>query len=232
DLARYAAGGEIEYAGRLDHQVKIRGLRVELGEIESRLMEHPGVREAVVVARESAGDIQLIAYLVPEGEADTEAQLQLRQFLRQTLPEHMVPIHLLAVAQMPLSPNGKLDRRQLPDPASLIAPRTCRTPHSALQQQVAQAWQQVLKVEQVGLDDNFFQLGGHSLMATQVVMRLREQLAVEVPLKLLFESADLEDFCAAVQGLQEQLAPVQDELTKSLEALKRLSAEELENLLS
>ncbi|MBH3426467.1 non-ribosomal peptide synthetase [Pseudomonas alkylphenolica] len=232
DLARYAAGGEIEYAGRLDHQVKIRGLRVELGEIESRLMEHPGVREAVVVARESAGDTQLIAYLVPEGEVGAEAQLELRQFLRQTLPEHMVPSHLLAVAQMPLSPNGKLDRRQLPDPASLIAPRTFRAPHSALQQQVAEAWQQVLKVEQVGLDDNFFQLGGHSLMATQVVMRLREQLAVEVPLKLLFESAGLEDFCAAVQGLQQELTPVQDELTKSLEALKRLSAEELENLLS
>ncbi|UVL27796.1 non-ribosomal peptide synthetase [Pseudomonas donghuensis] len=232
DLARFGADGAIEYAGRIDHQVKIRGLRIELGEIEARLLEHPAIREAVVVAREAVGGTQLVAYLVAEGQASAGAIAGLREFLRQVLPEHMLPSHLVALNEMPLSPNGKLDRRQLPAPPSLSAQALHRAPQSALQQQVAATWQAVLGTEQVGLDDNFFQLGGHSLMATQVVMRLRDQLALEVPLKLLFEAEHLEAFCAQVQALQDALSPLQDELTKSLEALKRLSAEDLEKLLS
>ena len=229
DLARYDRRGVIEYAGRIDHQVKVRGLRIELGEIEARLLEHPLVREAVVTAPDTGKGPQLVAYLVAEAGLD---EAQLRGFLRQGLPEHMVPAHLVSLAQMPLSANGKLDRRQLPGLDSLLVQVAYRAPDTELQQQVAQVWGQLLAVEQVGLDDGFFALGGHSLLAAQAVMRLREQLQLEVPVRLLFETSSLETFCAEVQALGQAQAPVQDELTKSLEALKRLSAEELEKLLS
>ncbi|MFK3774285.1 amino acid adenylation domain-containing protein [Pseudomonas sp. NPDC089406] len=229
DLARYDQQGAIEYAGRIDHQVKVRGLRIELGEIEARLLEHGLVREAVVTAPDAGKGPQLVAYLVADDGLDPA---QLRDFLRQGLPEHMVPAHLVTLAQMPLSANGKLDRRQLPGLDSLQAQVAYRAPQSELQQQVAQVWGELLALEQVGLDDAFFALGGHSLLAAQAVMRLREQLQLEVPVRLLFETASLEAFCAEVQALSQDQAPVQDELTKSLEALKRLSAEELEKLLS
>ncbi|EKT4465671.1 amino acid adenylation domain-containing protein [Pseudomonas putida] len=232
DLARYAQDGAIEYAGRIDHQVKVRGLRIELGEIEARLLEHPAVREAVVTAPDAGKGPQLVAYLVAEGTFGEAQQVQLRGFLREGLPEHMLPAHLVVLAQMPLSPNGKLDRRQLPALDSLQAQAAYRAPQGELQVQVAQVWGELLAVDQVGLDDSFFALGGHSLLAAQAAMRLREQLRVEVPIRLLFETATLEAFCTALDGLRQEQAPVQDELTKSLEALKRLSADDLEKLLS
>ena len=229
DLARFGQAGEIEYAGRIDHQVKIRGLRIELGEIEARLVEHPQVREAVVVATGTGAQQMLVGYLVGDGALVLD---EVRAALRSHLPEFMVPAHLVVLAQMPLSANGKLDRKLLPAPDLALSRGAFQAPRDEHEQAVAEVWQTVLGVTQVGLADNFFQLGGHSLMATQVVMRLRQQQGVEVPLKLLFETPHLEAFCEQVRALQSGHQSLEDELTKSLGALKRLSAEELEKLIS
>jgi acyl carrier protein len=144
----------------------------------------------------------------------------------------MVPNHVQVLERMPLSPNGKLDRKALPKPDAGQAAQAYVAPDSELAQQVAQIWQSVLEIAQVGLNDNFFALGGHSLLATQVVMRIRQQLELDVPLNLLFGTQNLGEFCSELQGLQGDLQPLQDELTKSLEALKRLSANDLEKLIS
>jgi amino acid adenylation domain-containing protein/non-ribosomal peptide synthase protein (TIGR01720 family) len=231
DLARYRADGVIEYAGRIDHQVKLRGLRIELGEIEARLLEHDNVREAVVVAVDNA---VLVAYVVSVEEAAQPQQFmtELKAHIGQSLPDYMVPTHLLLLPQMPLSPNGKLDRKALPKPDASLLQQAYVAPVSDFEVQVAGIWAEVLKLERVGLRDNFFELGGHSLLATQVVLRVREQAGFDIPVRELFTSADLGDFCQAVQALQPDLQPVHDVLAKSLEALNRLSADELEKLIS
>ncbi len=231
DLARYRADGVIEYAGRIDHQVKLRGLRIELGEIEARLLEHDNVREAVVVAVDNT---VLVAYVVPVEEAAQPQQFmtELKAHIGQSLPDYMVPTHLLLLPQMPLSPNGKLDRKALPKPDASLLQQAYVAPVSDFEVQVAGIWAEVLKLERVGLRDNFFELGGHSLLATQVVLRVREQAGFDIPVRELFTSADLGDFCVAVQALQPDLQPVHDVLAKSLEALNRLSADELEKLIS
>ncbi|VFT63036.1 protein PvdJ [Pseudomonas aeruginosa] len=165
-----------DYLGRVDHQVKIRGFRIELGEIEARLREHPAVREAVVVAQPGAVGQQLVGYVVAQApavadspEAQAECRAQLKTALRERLPEYMVPSHLLFLARMPLTPNGKLDRKGLPQPDASLLQQVYVAPRSDLEQQVAGIWAEVLQLQQVGLDDNFFELGGHSLLATQVI---------------------------------------------------------------
>ncbi|WP_350614943.1 non-ribosomal peptide synthase/polyketide synthase [Pseudomonas sp. HY7a-MNA-CIBAN-0227] len=234
DLARYRADGVVEYVGRIDQQVKIRGFRIELGEIEACLLDQPSVREAVVLAREGVGGTHLVGYLVPSVQVEDQAvwRGELRRSLKAHLAEYMVPAHLVLLEQMPLTGNGKLDRKALPEPDASLSQTDYVAPDSELAQSVAGIWQEVLEVAQVGLNDNFFALGGHSLLATQVTMRIREQLNLEVPLKVLFATENLRDFCDQLQGLQSDLQPLQDELTKSLEALKRLSANDLEKLIS
>ncbi|WP_445179056.1 non-ribosomal peptide synthetase [Pseudomonas sp. McL0111] len=236
DLARYRADGRIEYAGRIDHQVKIRGFRIELGEIEAQLLALPQIRQAVVLDQPGAGGVQLVAYLVADQSVELDQQGQWREHLRQALkhnlPDYMVPAHLLLLDSLPLTANGKLDRKALPQPDASLLQNVYVAPQSELQQQIAGVWAEVLKLERVGLSDNFFELGGHSLLATQVALRLRELLGFEIPLASLFASADLAAFCAAVQALQPDLQPVHDVLAKSLEALNRLSADELEKLIS
>ncbi|HEK1688696.1 TPA: non-ribosomal peptide synthetase, partial [Pseudomonas putida] len=154
----------------------------------------------------------------------------LRERLGAVLPDYMVPVHLLLLEQLPLSPNGKLERRALPSPelaqARYVAPRSER------EQQLAQIWKDVLQVPQVGLEDDFFALGGHSLLATQVIVRIREHLGIEVPLKTLFNARHLGEFSASVQALDVGNDPLMDELAKSLEALERLTGDELEKLIS
>ncbi|MDR2308517.1 MAG: amino acid adenylation domain-containing protein, partial [Paucimonas sp.] len=168
DRVRQRGDGVIEYLGRFDHQVKIRGLRIELGEIEARLAEHASVREAVVLAVDGR---QLVAYLVLAAHAEGW-QPALRAWLLQSLPEFMVPSHLLAIDSLPLTPNGKLDRKALPRPDS--APQgEYVAPQEPVQIRLAQVWSEVLGIAQVGLDDNFFELGGDSIIAIQVVSRAR-----------------------------------------------------------
>jgi amino acid adenylation domain-containing protein len=194
DLARYRADGVIEYVGRVDHQVKIRGFRIELGEIEALLLAQEGVRETLVLA----ADNQLVAYLVAERQ-DADA---LKATLREQLPDYMVPAHLIFLERMPLNPNGKLDRQALPRPDASHSQQVWIAPVTELEQQVAAVWAEVLGTERVGLSDHFFEMGGHSLLAMQVVSRLRHVLGREVPLKLIFEQSRLEGFAAALQTVE------------------------------
>ncbi|MFP5285805.1 MAG: amino acid adenylation domain-containing protein, partial [Thermoanaerobaculia bacterium] len=200
DLARWLPEGEVEYLGRIDHQVKIRGVRIELGEIEAALCRHPAVREAVVIAYGQGADRALAAYLVPplpDGAA------LLREHLAASLPEAMVPSAFVFLEAMPLSPNGKVDRKALPKPeatarAEYVAPR------NLTEELLAAIWSGVLgdRVERVGAEDNFFELGGHSLLGTQVVSRVREELRVELPLRALFESPTLSALARRIEDLR------------------------------
>ncbi|WP_455886774.1 amino acid adenylation domain-containing protein [Pseudomonas rustica] len=238
DLARYRPDGVLEYVGRVDHQVKVRGFRIELGEIEVRLQQE-AVREAVVMAVDGPAGQHLVAYVVPadtrvmdEAAAQNALRDDLRAALRKNLPEYMVPSYLLLLDKLPLTPNGKLDRKALPGPDAAQLEEVYVAPHTPLQQQVAAIWAEVLKIERVGMNDNFFLLGGHSLIATQVTSRVQEQAGLPVSLKALFENPVFGDYCAQLEQLTPQADPVQNELAKSLEALKRLSTEEIEKLVS
>jgi len=190
DLARYLPDGNIEFLGRVDHQVKVRGFRIELGEIEAALGQHPALQAAIVLAWEDgAGTKRLVAYVVPEKDTAPGVS-ELRSFLQEKLPDYMVPSAFVTLDALPLTPTGKVDRRALPAPDGArpevenvyVAPRT---PEEEI---VAGIWAQILGLERVGIHDNFFELGGHSLLATRLVSRLRDDLQVEVPLRTLFET--------------------------------------------
>jgi acyl carrier protein len=184
-LARWRPNGAIEYLGRLDHQVKIRGLRIELEEIEAALAAHPAVREAIVLAREDIpGDKRLVTYFTASGEAPTTAAL--REHLRRRLPEYMVPSAFVVLEALPLSPNGKVDRKALPVPTAERGAATFTAPRSTRERDIAGIWAELLGVEQVGLGDNFFELGGHSLLIVRLQGRLRERLGQEVAVVDLF----------------------------------------------
>ncbi|MFF7110513.1 amino acid adenylation domain-containing protein [Pseudomonas sichuanensis] len=183
DLVRYRASGELEYVGRIDHQVKLRGLRIELGEVETRLLAIPGVREAAVLAV----DGQLVAYLA----AAEQAPDSVRAALREVLPEYMVPGVLMYLAQLPQTPNGKLDRKALPAPERAARQQAYEAPRSELEQQLATLWQEVLGVERVGLADNFFELGGQSLQMVMLLSRLRAELGVELSVRDFHQAGQL-----------------------------------------
>ena len=202
DLARMRADGSLEYVGRNDFQVKLRGYRIELGEIESRLAALPGVRDAVVLARQEGGDraARLVAYLRVEGDAAPDLVDSLRAALQRQLPEYMLPSAYVQVEAWPLNANGKLDRRALPAPddddfggrAAYVAPRT------PIEEEMARIWSQLLGVAQVGVHDNFFALGGHSLLATRLAMATQDALGVDVSLRDLFEGPTIERFLEVV----------------------------------
>ncbi|MFL6289707.1 MAG: amino acid adenylation domain-containing protein [Thermoanaerobaculia bacterium] len=191
DLARWRSGGELEFLGRIDHQVKIRGFRIELGEIEAVLAGCPGVREAAVAVRERDGDPVLVAYVVGEGAFES--------FLSDRLPAYMVPSAFVVLPGLPLTPNGKVDLRALPEPVWREGAReesgAARTP---LEETLAGIWSAVLGVE-VGVRDNFFKLGGHSLIATRLLSRVRDAAGVEVPLSALFEAPTVAGLARAVE---------------------------------
>jgi len=202
DMGRYLPDGTVEFACRIDNQVKIRGYRIELGEIESVLARHPGIREAVVVTRQDgAGDKQLIAYTVSRETAPTIQEL--RKHLRENLPDYMLPSDFVTIDFLPLTPNGKLDRKALPipDERHRVQNDTYREPRTSVEAKIAAIWAEVLRVERVGMDDNFFDLGGHSLLATRVMSRLLEAFQVEMPLRNLFERP-------TVAGLAESLEAI------------------------
>ncbi len=201
DSVRWKATGELEYIGRLDDQVKVRGFRVELGEIEAALLEHEAVRQCAVVLREhEGGDKRLVGYVVPSEEG-TVREEQLRRHLRGKLPEYMVPWVIVELKEMPLTANGKLDRKRLPAAVSLSVEAEIEgslelTPTEEI---VLEIWCDVLRLEKVGRDQNFFELGGHSLLATQVVSRVREALGVEIALREVFESPTVAGLAEAVE---------------------------------
>ena len=215
DLARWLADGNLEFLGRIDHQVKLRGFRIELGEIEAILNQHPAVQEAVVIACEDRpGDKRLVAYVVQSGN---EAGLQgeavvpatLRCALQEQLPAYMIPSTFVVLEALPLTPNGKVDRKALPAPdsAALSAQIEFVPPNTPTEIVLAGIWSEVLGIQQVGIHDSFFERGGHSLLATQIVSRIRQATAVDLPLRQLFEIptiAGLADYVDTVQLLQSQ----------------------------
>jgi amino acid adenylation domain-containing protein len=187
DLARYLSDGNIEFLARIDHQVKIRGFRVETGEIENCLMRQSIVREAVVVIRDFGSDKRLVAYIVPDAEP-FPSPADLQRALRKSLPEYMIPNIVVTLETMPLTPNGKVDRRALPDPQLTSAKnKDFVAPRNETEMTLARLWQELLNVSNIGLHDNFFRLGGHSLLVTQLIARLRSSFPVQLPLNVVFE---------------------------------------------
>jgi len=241
DLAKLLPSGDLVYLGRIDDQVQIRGFRVELGEVQSQLLKHPAVAKAEVIVRQLHGAaLDLVAYVVPLAEVSVTA---LRNHLGQALPYYMVPSAFVLLKSLPLTSNGKVDRRALPAPdesrpeveTSYVAPRT------AVEETLCGIWVEVLGVERVGVDDNFFELGGHSLLATQVISRVREAMQVEVPLRMLFEQLTVAGLALAVSQKQSErkdggVSPIKRTVRGNAEQLlgklDQLSSDEVNALLN
>jgi hypothetical protein len=221
---RYLADGTLEFLGRVDHQVKVRGFRIEPGEVEGAMRLHPAVREAVVVVHEARlGDPQLVAYVVPASshlpttnEQSEDAELssfvvrrssfvaKLRDFLTACLPSYMLPAAFVLLDALPLTPNGKLDRRALPVPdssARSAAEAAFVAPETPVECKLAAIWSQVLKRELVGVHDNFFALGGHSLLAGQIIYRINEAFHVDLPLRRLFQEPTIAELALSIEEL-------------------------------
>ena len=189
DLGRWLAGGNIEFLGRIDHQVKIRGFRVELGEIETFLSQHPNVRENVVVVhQEEADNLLLVAYVVAKTQVVPSIS-ELRSFLKEKLPDHMLPSAFVMLENLPLAPSGKVDRKALPKPDNLrpVLETAYVLPRNEMENAIADIWKKILKVEKVGIQDNFFDLGGHSLNVLQVYSKLRELFKADLAMTDLFK---------------------------------------------
>ena len=201
DRGRYLSDGSIEFKGRTDEQVKVRGFRIEPGEIESALSEHEGVKEAIVVAREeTGGEKRVIAYIVA-GQEGRPGINELRSHLKSRLPDYMIPSAFVYLDALPLTSHGKIDRRALPAPdaerpalaEAFLAPRT------GVEEMLASIWSDVLGVR-VGVNDNFFELGGHSLLATQVMSRVREVFGIEIALRSLFEQPTIGELAETIEA--------------------------------
>nr|QEO74317.1 AMP-dependent synthetase and ligase [uncultured bacterium] len=208
DLARWLADGQLEFLGRADQQLKVRGFRVEPGEIEAALRQCPAVRDAVVVARDKAGALQLVAYVVTHETGTSDATDAPRAFLRERLPDHMIPTAFVRLDELPLTPSGKVDRRRLPAPETaharaegFLAPRT------PVEELLAGMWAELLGVERVGVNDNFFDAGGHSLLATRLVSRVREAFGAEVPLRAVFTHPTVEALALLVEQAMGEAEP-------------------------
>ncbi len=203
DLVRYLPDGNIEYLGRVDQQVKIRGIRVELGEIEAALLGHPSIQEAVVLFREyRPSDNRLVAYVSPEWKDVRQLNKELQNYLREKLPKYMVPTTFVALPALPLNPNGKVDRKALPvtefgdQKVDYVAPRT------PIEESLASIWSEVLGLDHVGVDDDFFSLGGQSLLATMVITRVRQSLKIELPQRIFFEAPTVARLAQRVEDIK------------------------------
>ena len=217
DLVRWRSDGQMQYLGRIDNQVKLRGFRIELGEIEAVLLRHSGVRQTAVLAREDTpGDQRLVAYIVPASGSEVDSEL-LRQHLKKSLPEFMVPAAFVPLEALPLTPNGKIDRRALPKPeyANRASGTLYEAPRTPVEEGVCSIWSEVLGLPQVGACDNFFELGGHSLLATQVVSRIRQVFQVEIQLRSMFEAPTVRGLAAEVEGLQQRQQGTLPALTRA-----------------
>jgi amino acid adenylation domain-containing protein len=216
DRGRYLPDGNIEFIGRMDNQVKIRGYRIELGEIEAILTKHPTVKDCVVVAseREAHSGRNLVGYIVPR-EHSVLSGSELRKYLKEKLPEYMIPSSFVVLEALPLIPNGKVDRNTLPLPDGTRPPLTGEfaSPRTEIEELIAQTWREVLKIENVGIYDNFFELGGHSLLATQIVARLQEAFNKDVPLRVLFDAPTIAELAQELEtiirdGRSPELPPI------------------------
>ncbi len=216
DLAKYLPNGKIEYIGRSDYQVKIRGFRIELGEIESQLNQYIGIKNAVVIAKKEASGInRLVAYYVPKQDSDVTDK-NLREFVKKKLPDYMIPSAFVALEEFPLTPNGKINRKALPELDEFVLSDNDNfvPPQTETEQAIAAIWSEVLGLNSVSINSNFFELGGHSLLATQVISKIQEILKVEVPIKHLFENPTIETFSRAIETSSQdkqavELLPIQ-----------------------
>lgn len=204
DLGRYRPDGAVEFAGRADTQVKVRGFRVELGEIEAALREHAGVEDVAVLAREAAdADLRLVAYVVRAGRQPPETTA-LRQHVAIRLPSHMIPSSFVFLPSLPLTPNGKVDRRALPilEGEAEFRQKACVAPRTATEKAVARIWGETLSLSvPVGVEDNFFDLGGHSFSAARLIAALRSAFEVDVGLRTLFERPTIAGLSEAIDLL-------------------------------
>jgi amino acid adenylation domain-containing protein len=231
DLGRWRSDGMLDYLGRNDFQIKLRGHRVEPGEIEQALQQHDAVAQAVVVARpDNAGQLRLVAYLVPRGGASCDAAA-LRAALAAILPEHMVPAAFVSLAQFPLTANGKLDRLALPAPDhASFAARAYQAPQGDTETALGALWQELLGVPRVGRLDDFFELGGHSLLVLQLVARVRAAYAIELPVPDVLQHSTLQGLAARLQELRLARFAAAD-VARHAEELDGMSAEQLRQLL-
>jgi len=226
DLTRWLPDGNIEFLGRIDDQVKIRGFRIELGEIESRLLKHEAVGEAVVAAKEDQGGNKYLCAYITAGKALTVSELG--GYLRQELPDYMVPSYFVQLDKMPLTPNGKIDRKALPEPDGSIETGTeYEAPRNTIEEKLVTIWQEVLGAEKIGIGDNFFDLGGHSLKATSMVSKIHKELNIEVPLREIFKTPTIKGLSEYMKGHGENIysaiEPVEEkERYVSSSAQKRL----------
>jgi len=209
DLVKWLPDGNIEFLGRIDHQVKVRGFRIELGEIEAVLGQHPAVQEMVVLAREDdPGGKRLVAYVVPNEEQEPTVS-ELRRFLQEKLPNYMVPSAFVTLEALPLTPNGKVDRRALPAPerAGFDLTGTLVPPRDILELRLLQIWEDVLGVQLIGVTHNFFDLGGHSLLAVHLLARVQQELGQRLPLATLFQDATVGHLATVLRQHQGAVTP-------------------------
>jgi len=203
DFARWLPDGNIEFIGRIDHQVKLRGFRIELGEIENQLFSHAGIKEAVVVAREEeSGSKCLCAYLV--GDKGLIAG-EVREHLSKVLPDYMIPSYFVQLEKMPLTPNGKIDRKELPEPGgSIVTGAEYEAAGNEAEEKLVKIWQEVLKLDRVGINDNFFEMGGHSLRATNVIGKINELFDVEGAFEEMFKTPTVKGLAEYISGLKKK----------------------------
>jgi acyl carrier protein len=200
DRVRWLSSGELEFVGRADQQVKIRGFRIEPGEVEAALLAQPAVREATVgIHVDGTGEKRLVAWIVP-ADGSAPAAAELREALRRTMPDYMVPSAFVTLDALPLTRNAKVDRAALPAPDLDAGADAYVAPRTPAEEAIAAIWAEVLGIERVGVHDDFFAVGGHSLRATRVVSRIRQQLGVELPVRALFESPTVEGLARAVSA--------------------------------
>jgi acyl carrier protein len=235
DLARYRGDGSIEYLGRIDHQIKLRGFRIELGEIETALREHEEIKEAVVLLHDdNEVDATLVAYISPLTTLTVSPE-QLRAYLGRFLPAYMVPGVIIELATFPLTPNGKIDRQALPDPdrEQRMVGTAFVPPQTELQEQLAEIWYQLLKLSHISIYDNFFDLGGHSLLITRLAARIRNTFEVNIPLRDLFEAPTIELMASRIEQCQLELFEQagDESLKQMLSSLEDLSEDEIHLLL-
>ncbi|MFI1786840.1 amino acid adenylation domain-containing protein, partial [Streptomyces rubiginosohelvolus] len=213
DLVRWNQDGELEYLGRTDHQIKIRGFRIEPGEIQAALTRLPGIAQAVVIAREDQpGDVRLVAYIVPETDGAVSTT-EIRDHLRQQLPDYMVPAAIVALDSIPLTRNGKIDRNALPAPVHTAAGsgRPARTPQEQI---LTTAFAEILGLPNIAADDNFFDLGGHSLLATRLISRIRTALGAEIPLRAIFEAPTVTQLARRLADHSGELRPAPEPVAR------------------
>ena len=223
DLGRWLPDGNIEFLGRIDHQVKIRGYRIELGEIENKLLSHQEIKEVVVIAKENKNDKFLCAYIVSDRE---QRVLELREYLLKELPNYMIPSYFIQLEKLPMTPNGKVDRKALPEPEGNMDRRAeYEAPRNEIEEKISGIWDEILSIGKIGIDDNFFEIGGHSIKATNMIAKLHKELNVEIPLKELFKAPTIRGLSQYIQGQEKSIyasiQPVQERESYALSSAQK-----------